>query len=130
MDTAMPQIAPAGHRGPAWLHPDYFTAALDRIDPVIAEAITDEHVRQRDVIELIASENIVSQAVLEAQGSVLTSGWPSIGPQPCSGAASPTCSHIQAFTPTWRCSWPCWNKATPCCPWRQRPGAILAMVLP
>jgi glycine hydroxymethyltransferase len=72
MDTAMPHIAPASRKGPIWLHPDYFTAALNRIDPMIAAAITDEHVRQRDVIELIASENIVSQAVLEAQGSVLT----------------------------------------------------------
>ena len=65
MDIAMPPAVPL-------LHPGYFTAGLSHIDPVIADAITDEHVRQRDVIELIASENIVSQAVLEAQGSVLT----------------------------------------------------------
>ena len=53
-------------------HADYFSAALKQVDTEIAGAIDDEMVRQRDVIELIASENIVSRAVLEAQGSVLT----------------------------------------------------------
>ncbi len=58
-------------RGPV-LHAGYFTAHLGEIDPTIAEAIAQEYARQRDVIELIASENIVSRAVLEAQGSLLT----------------------------------------------------------
>ena len=53
-------------------HAGYFSAALKQADAEIAGAIDDEMVRQRDVIELIASENIVSRAVLEAQGSVLT----------------------------------------------------------
>jgi glycine hydroxymethyltransferase len=52
-----------------------FTASLDETDPEIAEAIRLELGRQRDEIELIASENIVSRAVLEAQGSVLTNKY-------------------------------------------------------
>ena len=54
------------------LHQGYFTAALAEADPEIAAAVVDELERQRDVVELIASENIVSRAVLEAQGSILT----------------------------------------------------------
>ncbi|MEA2975756.1 MAG: glycine hydroxymethyltransferase [Alphaproteobacteria bacterium] len=52
-----------------------FTASLAETDPEIAEAIQLELGRQRDEIELIASENIVSRAVLEAQGSVLTNKY-------------------------------------------------------
>jgi glycine hydroxymethyltransferase len=52
-----------------------FTASLAETDPEIAEAIGLELGRQRDEIELIASENIVSRAVLEAQGSVLTNKY-------------------------------------------------------
>src|SRR5271167_938154 len=52
-----------------------FTATLAESDPEIAEAIKLELGRQRDEIELIASENIVSRAVLEAQGSVLTNKY-------------------------------------------------------
>ena len=53
----------------------FFSAALGDSDPEIAEAIRLELGRQRDDIELIASENIVSRAVLEAQGSVLTNKY-------------------------------------------------------
>ena len=52
-----------------------FAARVGDIDPQIAEAIKLELGRQRDEIELIASENIVSNAVLEAQGSVLTNKY-------------------------------------------------------
>ncbi|HWL04430.1 MAG TPA: serine hydroxymethyltransferase [Xanthobacteraceae bacterium] len=52
-----------------------FTASLRDADPEIAEAVKLELGRQRDEIELIASENIVSRAVLEAQGSVLTNKY-------------------------------------------------------
>ena len=55
-----------------WLHGGYFSARLAEADAEVSAAIGDELGRQRDVIELIASENIVSRAVLEAQGSVLT----------------------------------------------------------
>jgi glycine hydroxymethyltransferase len=53
----------------------FFTAPLDEADPEIAEVIRLELGRQRHEIELIASENIVSRAVLEAQGSVLTNKY-------------------------------------------------------
>ena len=52
-----------------------FTAPLSETDPEIAEAIRLELGRQRNEIELIASENIISRAVLEAQGSVLTNKY-------------------------------------------------------
>src|SRR5579884_3762785 len=54
---------------------DFFTASLADSDPEVAEAIRQELCRQRDEIELIASENIVSRAVLEAQVSVLTNKY-------------------------------------------------------
>src|SRR6185437_12880662 len=53
----------------------FFTARLAEADPDIAAAIAGELGRQRHEIELIASENIVSRAVLEAQGSVLTNKY-------------------------------------------------------
>jgi glycine hydroxymethyltransferase len=53
----------------------FFTAPLAERDPALAAAIAHELRRQRDQIELIASENIVSRAVLEAQGSVLTNKY-------------------------------------------------------
>src|SRR5277367_4601529 len=53
----------------------FFTAGLADADPEIARAVDLELGRQRDEIELIASENIVSRAVLEAQGSVLTNKY-------------------------------------------------------
>ena len=53
----------------------FFEQHLADADPEIARAIDDELGRQRDKIELIASENIVSRAVLEAQGSVLTNKY-------------------------------------------------------
>src|SRR4030081_1254900 len=53
----------------------FFTATLADADPEIAAAIQGELGRQRHEIELIASENIVSRAVLEAQGSVLTNKY-------------------------------------------------------
>jgi glycine hydroxymethyltransferase len=52
-----------------------FSASLAETDPDIAQAVQGELGRQRDEIELIASENIVSKAVLEAQGSVLTNKY-------------------------------------------------------
>src|SRR5215210_5702308 len=53
----------------------FFSAGLAESDPEIARAIELEVGRQRDEIELIASENIVSRAVLEAQGSVMTNKY-------------------------------------------------------
>ncbi len=53
----------------------FFTAPLAETDPEISEAIQSELGRQSHEIELIASENIVSRAVLEAQGSVMTNKY-------------------------------------------------------
>ena len=53
----------------------FFSEELAARDPAISGAIRNELGRQRDEIELIASENIVSRAVLEAQGSVMTNKY-------------------------------------------------------
>ncbi len=53
----------------------FFTTHITETDPEVANAISSELGRQRDEIELIASENIVSQAVLDAAGSVLTNKY-------------------------------------------------------
>lgn len=54
---------------------DFFSMPLEERDPEIFGAIRKELGRQRHEIELIASENIVSRAVLEAQGSVMTNKY-------------------------------------------------------
>ncbi len=53
----------------------FFSAPLAETDPELAAAVSGELRRQQDGIELIASENVVSAAVLEAQGSVLTNKY-------------------------------------------------------
>src|SRR5438046_10302800 len=50
-------------------------SAIQKQDPQLFEAITAEHDRQRTQLELIASENYVSDAVLEAAGTVLTNKY-------------------------------------------------------
>lgn len=54
---------------------NYFTQSLKDRDPELYASMQDEYDRQQHEIELIASENIVSKAVLEAQGSVLTNKY-------------------------------------------------------
>ena len=53
----------------------YSTEAIRKVDPQIADAIEAEVNRQRNKIELIASENFVSEAVMEAMGSPLTNKY-------------------------------------------------------
>lgn len=65
MSTDTVAVTPAG----------FFTAGLTQQDPAIAGWIGKELGRQRDKIELIASENICSKAVLEAAGSILTNKY-------------------------------------------------------
>ncbi|MBQ1541067.1 serine hydroxymethyltransferase [Caulobacter sp. CCUG 60055] len=60
---------------PAVAHDAFFTAGLKGADPAIFDAVQHELQRQQNEIELIASENIVSRAVLEAQGSILTNKY-------------------------------------------------------
>jgi glycine hydroxymethyltransferase len=54
---------------------DFFNDGLEQTDPDLYKAIREELARQQDGIELIASENIVSRAVLEAQGSIMTNKY-------------------------------------------------------
>src|SRR6202051_4842883 len=54
---------------------DQRNASLSEVDPVIANAIDNEVARQANGLELIASENFVSEAVLEAAGSVFTNKY-------------------------------------------------------
>ncbi len=56
-------------------NPGFFTQSLATRDPELMAAVTGELGRQRDEIELIASENIVSLAVMQAQGTVLTNKY-------------------------------------------------------
>jgi len=65
LNSAVPTVRPEA----------LFAEPLERADPEIAAAIRQELGRQTEEIELIASENIVSRAVLEAQGSVLTNKY-------------------------------------------------------
>jgi glycine hydroxymethyltransferase len=60
---------------PKPLFPGFFKETLAKSDPKIAKAIAQELGRQQHEIELIASENIVSKAVMEAQGSVMTNKY-------------------------------------------------------
>ncbi|MBC10984.1 MAG: serine hydroxymethyltransferase [Rickettsiales bacterium] len=53
----------------------FFESSLTQTDPKVLDAIKNEYHRQNDQIELIASENIVSKAVLEAQGTILTNKY-------------------------------------------------------
>jgi glycine hydroxymethyltransferase len=57
------------------LSPDYFTKPVSEVDPEIAQVLEDELRRQEMTLEMIASENFVPQAVLDAQGSVLTNKY-------------------------------------------------------
>src|SRR2546423_15489704 len=74
---------------------------LSEVDPEIWQAIKNEERRQHDKIELIASENYVSRAVLEAQGSVLTNkyaeGYP--GKRYYGGSAYEAAGTRPALTP-------------------------------
>ena len=54
---------------------DRMSRQLSEVDPEIAQAIADEEARQHEGLELIASENFVSEAVLEAAGSVFTNKY-------------------------------------------------------
>ena len=53
----------------------HYLRSLGDVDPDIKKVLIDEENRQMNVVELIASENLVSKAVLEAAGSVLTNKY-------------------------------------------------------
>ncbi|MGH9820867.1 MAG: serine hydroxymethyltransferase, partial [Pyrinomonadaceae bacterium] len=54
---------------------NFFTANISDADPLVSEAIDNEVRRQTDGLELIASENFVSEAVLQAMGTVFTNKY-------------------------------------------------------
>jgi glycine hydroxymethyltransferase len=56
-------------------HHDFFNKPLSKKDPAVFDSITKELTREQNQVELIASENIVSKAVLEAQGSIMTNKY-------------------------------------------------------
>jgi glycine hydroxymethyltransferase len=60
---------------PSDLSPDFFNLPLADVDPEVAHAVAQELERQQRTLEMIASENFVPQAILEAQGSVLTNKY-------------------------------------------------------
>lgn len=55
--------------------PSILSESLEQVDPEIAQVLDNELQRQRDTLEMIASENFVPKAVLQAQGSVLTNKY-------------------------------------------------------
>lgn len=55
--------------------PSIMSESLEQVDPEIAQVLDDELQRQRDTLEMIASENFVPKAILQAQGSVLTNKY-------------------------------------------------------
>ena len=73
--SAAETLAPKDGKDGEVRAPGFFTRALVDADPAVSASIGRELHRQQTEIELIASENIVSQAVLEAQGSVLTNKY-------------------------------------------------------
>lgn len=73
--TPAPLRAPDGPAAGVAPTEGFFRASLAAADPDLAAVVAEELTRQQDGIELIASENIVSRAVLEAQGSVLTNKY-------------------------------------------------------
>ena len=54
---------------------EFFRANISEVDPLVSEAIDNEVRRQTDGLELIASENFVSEAVLQAAGTVFTNKY-------------------------------------------------------
>jgi RpiB/LacA/LacB family sugar-phosphate isomerase len=96
---------------------------LRAVDPEIAEVIEHERLRQQENIELIASENFTSPAIMEAQGSVLTNKyaegypkkrWRSTGRRNFSERSTPTSSRTPAARRTWRSILPFLSPATRC----------------
>ena len=57
------------------LNAQFFSSSLEQTDKDLFNSISQELSRQQNQIELIASENIVSKAVLEAQGSIMTNKY-------------------------------------------------------
>ena len=86
LNTSITEIDPEvsetiSRDGEGKIRKDFFNASISDVDPEVSESINREIKRQKYGIELIASENIVSRAVLEAQGSILTNKYAEGYPQ-------------------------------------------------
>jgi hypothetical protein len=78
-----PAIGRLARQSRPYLPKDFVVAPLSEVDPEIDRVLERELHRQRNTLEMIASENFVPQAILEAVGSVLTkSGWTARRPKP------------------------------------------------
>ena len=99
----------------------YSLDEVKKVDPEVAQAIIDEENRQNSHIELIASENWVSKAVMAAMGSPFTPArditadvsawmlskiWQSSVPRSCSAVIMPMYSPIPEHRRIWQCSLP------------------------
>ena len=82
-------------------------------DPEIADAIKAEMERQNSHIELIASENWVSKAVMAAMGSPLTNKYAEGYQKSFSAASMPTCSLIPEHRQIWQCFSPFFSPEIP-----------------
>ena len=79
-----------------------------KVDPEVARAIEAEGERQNSHIELIASENWVSKAVMAAMGSILTNKYAEgTGPKSCLAVIMPMFSRTPGHRLTWQCFLPC-----------------------
>ena len=109
------------------LHSGYFTQSLESIDPQVFQSLSAEEQRQQEGIELIASENLVSRATLEALGTAIVNKtvegipepvitealkmqtfwkpWRSVGLNNCLNADTPTFSPIPEARQTWLSFW-------------------------
>ena len=88
---------------------DVMNLALQELDPEVQAVLDAELTRQRDTLEMIASENFVPRAVLQCQGSVLTNKyaegypWRLSAPRPCSERITPMSSLTLGRKPMRRC---------------------------
>ncbi len=107
---------------------------LEAVDPRIAELLREEAQRQATGLELIPSENLVSEAVLEAMGSIFTNkyaeGYPGkryyggceyadkveqlTGRRSCLARSTPMCRRTQGLRRMWRCICPLCRRMTWC----------------
>jgi len=77
---------------------DRMSLTLAQADPAVAAAIDHETLRQHEGLEMIASENFVSEAVLEAAGSIFTNKY--------ARATLDAATTAAASLPTWWRTWP------------------------
>jgi hypothetical protein len=102
---------------PTPLHPEQILGLVKQTDPAMYTVLLKEFDRQQNTLEMIASENFTSVAVMEAMGfpvSAITAAaslwmrqrtWPLIGPSSSLGVITSTFSLTAALRPIWRLFW-------------------------